>query len=45
MADEILTPGGTSNSSIDLSRWESGRAFPDQPKVIRALKELDLPSV
>jgi anaerobic selenocysteine-containing dehydrogenase len=42
MADEILTPGEGQIRALICHGGNPAVAFPDQPKVIRALKELDL---
>jgi anaerobic selenocysteine-containing dehydrogenase len=42
MADEILTPGDGQIRALICHGGNPAVAFPDQPKVIRALKELDL---
>jgi anaerobic selenocysteine-containing dehydrogenase len=42
MADEILTPGEGQIRALICHGGNPAVAFPDQPKVIRAFKELDL---
>jgi anaerobic selenocysteine-containing dehydrogenase len=42
MADEILTPGEGKIRALICHGGNPAVAFPDQPKVIRAMKELDL---
>jgi anaerobic selenocysteine-containing dehydrogenase len=42
MADEILMPGEGQIRALICNGGNPAVAFPDQPKVIRALKELDL---
>ena len=42
MADEILTPGEGQIRALICHGGNPAVAFPDQPKVIRALKDLDL---